>query len=292
MKPTRSFLIILALLASLTFTLWGQRKITPVQPKSVTSAGQQPPKENTDVTSHLAEMKDAQGNIVLVDTITGKEWIDTTNVNKGKGMIYPLFESVTMGVNIWDPVMRLLGQHYGGADIWAELSLHNRYKPVLEFGLGSCNDTPDGMNYTFKTKLAPYFRIGMNYNMFYNNNPRYQLVVGVRYGFTPFSYEVTDISIPPGYWGEPSTLSIPSQSTTAGFFELVAGVRVMIAKQISLGWTAKYHTILHEGAHRYGELMYIPGFGKRGSTFTGSFSISYTLPLNKPAPGAVNTDKK
>ena len=271
--------------------MWGQRKITPVQPKSVTSATQKP-KEDAEIPSGLAEMKDAQGNIVLVDTITGKEWIDTTNVNKGKGMIYPLFESVTMGVNIWDPVMRLLGQHYGGADIWAELSLHNRYKPVLELGFGSCNDTPDGMNYTFKTKLAPYFRIGMNYNMFYNNNPRYQLIVGVRYGFTPFSYEVTDISVPPGYWGEPSTVSIPSRSTTAGFFELVAGVRVMIAKQISLGWTAKYHTILHEGTHRYGEPMYIPGFGKRGTTFTGSFSISYTLPLNKPKPEAVNTEKK
>lgn len=291
MKPTRSFLIIIALLASLTFTVWGQRKITPVQPKSVTSATQKP-KEDAEIPSGLAEMKDAQGNIVLVDTITGKEWIDTTNVNKGKGMIYPLFESVTMGVNIWDPVMRLLGQHYGGADVWAELSLHNRYKPVLELGFGSCNDTPDGMNYTFKTKLAPYFRIGMNYNMFYNNNPRYQLIVGVRYGFTPFSYEVTDISVPPGYWGEPSTISIPSRSTTAGFFELVAGVRVMIAKQISLGWTAKYHTILHEGTHRYGEPMYIPGFGKRGTTFTGSFSISYTLPLNKPKPEAVNTEKK
>lgn len=291
MKPTRSFLIIIALLASLTFTVWGQRKITPVQPKSVTSATQKP-KEDVEIPSGLAEMKDAQGNIVLVDTITGKEWIDTTSVNKGKGMIYPLFESVTMGVNIWDPVMRLLGQHYGGADIWAELSLHNRYKPVLELGFGSCNDTPDGMNYTFKTKLAPYFRIGMNYNMFYNNNPRYQLIVGVRYGFTPFSYEVTDISVPPGYWGEPSTVSIPSRSTTAGFFELVAGVRVMIAKQISLGWTAKYHTILHEGTHRYGEPMYIPGFGKRGTTFTGSFSISYTLPLNKPKPEAVNTEKK
>lgn len=288
--PVVATVILMAL--SITLPAQSQRKITPVKPRPTTGqTTPQGPEKETDPKANLAEQRDAQGNIIFVDTITGTEWVDTTAVKTSKKMQYPLYESLTMGLNIWDPVMRIFGQRYGGADVWAELSLHNRYKPVIEFGLGACNDTPDGQNYTFKTKLAPYFRIGMNYNMFYNNNPAYQLVVGVRYGFTAFSYSIENISIDSDYWGEHEMISIPSQSTTAGFFEFVAGVRVMIAKPISLGWNVKYHALLHEGKAPYGKPMYIPGFGKRGGSFSASFSISYTLPLNKKEEPAVITEE-
>ncbi|MEF2644477.1 MAG: DUF6048 family protein [Paramuribaculum sp.] len=267
-----------------------QRKITPVRPKPSTTQPVNTPQKVEDPKANLAEMLDAQGNVVLVDTITGKEWVDSTaNDKELKRMKYPLLESVSVGLNIWDPVMRLLGQHYGGADVWAELSLHNRYKPVVEFGLGACNDTPDGQNYTFKTKLAPYFRLGMNYNMFFNNTPAYQLNVGVRYGFTTFNYSVENIDITNDYWGEQETIEIPSQHCTAGFFEFIAGVRVKIAGPISLGWNVKYHALLHESNSPQGKPMYIPGYGKRGGSFSGSFSIIYTLPLNKSEEPAVIT---
>ena len=145
--------------------------------------------------------------------------------------------------------------------------------------MSSCNDTPDGQNYTFKSPLAPYFKIGANYNIFYNNNPQYQFLVGVRYGFTPFKYEVSSFTLDDSYWGEQQQLSIPSQSATAGYFEFLAGVRVMIAKGISVGWNVKYHTLLHESKGEYGKSMYIPGYGKRGGSFTASLSVSYTLSL-------------
>ena len=258
-----------------------QRRITPVTPPATTSANNPQPenKREADPKANLAETKDAQGNIIFIDTISGKEWVDTTARKGSTKMIYPLLESVTVGVNLWDPAMRLLGQHYGGADVWGELSLHNRYKPVVEFGMSSCNDTPDGQNYTFKSPLAPYFKIGANYNIFYNNNPQYQFLVGVRYGFTPFKYEVSQFTLDDSYWGETQQLSIPSQSATAGYFEFLAGVRVMLGRGISLGWNVKYHTLLHESKSTYGKPMYIPGYGKRGGSFTGSFSISYTIPL-------------
>lgn len=278
-----------AIIVLLSASVAAQRKITPVKTKPATAGTVEQEKEY-DPKDHLAETKDAQGNTIFVDTLTGKEWVDTTLNKTDKRMQYPLWESVTVGVNIWDPVMKIFGQDYGGIDVWGELSLHNRYKPVFEFGLGSCNETPDGKNYTYKTPMAPYFRLGMNYNMFYNNDPRYQLVVGVRYGFTTFKYEITEATLNPGYWGEDYTFSVPQQSSTAGFFELVAGVRVQIFKQISLGWTVKYHSILHESKNAYGEPMYIPGYGKRGGSFAGSFSISYTLPLNKKPDPSVNND--
>lgn len=292
MKQNGKLKYILAAVIMLLLTAMpaaSQRKITPVKTRPATAGTIEPEKEY-DPKENLSEMLDAQGNTIFVDTLTGKEWVDTTANKIDKKMQYPLWESVTVGVNIWDPVMRMFGQKYGVADFWAELSLHNRYKPVIEFGLGACDDTPDGKNYTFKSPLAPYFRIGMNYNMFYNNNPRYQLVIGVRYGFTTFKYEVTDATLNPGYWGEAESFSIPSQNSTAGYFELVAGVRVMIFKQISLGWNVRYHSIIHESDNKYGKPMYIPGFGKRGGSFMGTFSISYTIPLNKKQEPSVNID--
>lgn len=279
-------LVIIALLGGLPTS--AQRKITPVKPAPAATANPQPQKQQREVDpkANLAEALDAEGNVIFIDTITGKEWVDST-IRTSTKMIYPLMESVTVGVNLWDPVMRLLGQRYGGADIWAELSLHNRYKPVIEFGMASSDITPDGQNYTFRSPLAPYFRIGANYNIFYNNNPAYELLVGVRYGLTMYKYEVSRFTLDNSYWGIDETLSIPMQRSTAGFFEFMAGVRVMLGKHISLGWMAKFHSLLHESKAPYGQPMYIPGYGKRGGAFSASFSISYTLPLGKPS---VNTD--
>ncbi len=278
-----SFIVVVGLSVSVAVPVVGQRKITPVKPSAAASANSvpEPEKKEIDPKANLVEAKDAEGNVIFIDTISGTEWIDTTASKTSKKMIYPLLESVTVGLNLWDPAMRLFGQKYGGVDVWAELSLHNRYKPVIEFGMASCDFTPDGQNYTFKSPLAPFFRIGMNYNIFYNNDPRYELLVGVRYGFTPFKYEISRFALEDGYWGENEMLNIPSQNTTAGFFEFLAGVRVMIWKGISLGWMVKYHALLHEGEAPYGKPMYIPGYGKRNGAFSGSFSISYTLPLNK-----------
>ena len=49
------------------------------------------------------------------------------------------------------PIMRAFGQHYGIADAWIELSLHNRYKPIFEVGLGTARNTPAGMNFTYRS---------------------------------------------------------------------------------------------------------------------------------------------
>lgn len=289
MKTALRLTALLLLMLVCALAADAQRRVTPVAPRPGTLGNEQP-KRVVDPRRNVVEQRDAQGKIVLVDTVTGLEWVDTTAVAQVKKMQYPLLHSVAVGVNVWDPFMRILGQHYGLFDVWGELSLHNRYKPIVEIGLGTANDTPDGMNYTYKSKLAPFFKIGLNYNIFYNSNPDYQFNVGVRYGFSAFSFEVTDVTVDEGYWDDPSHFSIPSQSTTAGYFEFVAGVKVKIVGPLSLGWNLRYHSIIHEGKAPMGKPMYIPGFGKRGNALTGSFSIIYTIPLNKKGSAKVNTD--
>ena len=163
MKTGKAFSIIaLLLLVTTAVPAYGQRRITPVQPKPGTIPTVKVEEPAFTGQSNLAERRDAQGNIVLVDTVTGTEWVDTTLVNRKAQMLYPLLESVSIGVDIWDPAMRIFGQHYGLIGFWGELSLHNRYKPVFELGFGQCDDTPDDRNFTFRVPVSPYFKSGLS----------------------------------------------------------------------------------------------------------------------------------
>lgn len=282
-----------AIIIASALTAQAQRRITPVTPPKpgVNLRTTDPAKKPEVDRTHLEERLDAQGNVILVDTVTGTEFVDSTGIIPPVGNIYPLLHGVTVGANVIEPLLRAFGQQYGGAEVWGELSLHNRYFPIVEFGLSKADITPDGMNYTYRSPLAPYFKIGLNYNIFYNSNPAYQLLVGLRYGLTPFRWTLTDITLSPdSYWGPSAPVSFPSQSAFAGYWEFALSLKVRIAGPISLGWTAKYHSMLHGGNSPIGPSLYIPGFGKRGNSLSVGFSVMYTIPLNtSPAP-AVPTE--
>ena len=297
MKPFRIILLLLAAVMVSTVAAPGasaQRKVTPVTPAPGTKGT---PKEKPELTPYedpgrLREQTDAQGHIILIDTVTGQEWIDTTAVKKSKKMIYPRIYCVAAGLNIADPLLRIMGQKYGIASGWGELNMHNRYFPTFEFGLGQASITPEEGNFTFRSPIAPYFKIGANYNIFYNSDPRYKFLVGVRYGFTPFSYTIDNVNLVDDYWGTDTQFSIPRQNATVGYFEFLAGVRVNIVRDFSIGWDLRYHAILHENSARYGKPMYIPGYGKRGSALAVNISLVYTFTLNRPAPQEVNSDNE
>lgn len=224
---------------------------------------------------------DEQGRTIYVDTVTGEQWMDSTAMLPVVKMKYPLLFSASAGIDIWDPLMRAFGQDYGLVGAWAELSMHNRYNAVFEIGAGQAKHSPEDNNYTYRSPASLYFKLGINYNFLYNSSPDYQFYAGLRYGFSPFCYSIDDITIDAPYWDESARFNIPSQNATAGWLELVAGLRVKIWGPISAGWSFKYHKILHESKAAYGKPWYIPGYGSRGSNITGSFSISYTFSLDK-----------
>jgi len=287
MKPLRHIIFfVTALIVAAVAAPYagGQRKITPVTPVPGTKGTS---KDNKEITPYedpgrLRQETDAKGNIILIDTVTGLEWVDTTAVKKSKKMIYPRIYCVAAGINIADPVLRAFGNKYGILSLWGELNMHNRYFPTFELGLGQASITPEEGNFTYRSPLSPFFKIGANYNVFYNSDPRYKFMVGLRYGFTPFSYTIDNVSLVDDYWGTDTQISIPRQNATVGYFEFLAGVRVNIAGNFSIGWDLRYHSVLHESRARYGKPMYIPGYGKRGASLAVNVSLVYTFGLNKP----------
>ena len=271
---TLTRLVAIVMAACCLLPIVAQRRITPVKPstnKVMTS------KEND---AKIAELKQKGlvmvGDTILPDTVAAM-MNDTIKITRMK---YPLLTSVTIGANVWDPVMRLLGQKYGGIDFSAELSLWNRIVPIVELGIGSANNTPEEKNYTYKGDMALYGKIGCGYNFKYNNKPDYMALVGFRLGYSNFKYSINDISINNSYWQENNSLNIDGLKSHALWGELVVAMHIKLYKNWSAGWTLKYHFLFNYKSNPSGDPWYIPGYGTRGSAISAGMSIYYTLPLN------------
>lgn len=271
MRGLLSVAAIVMVVAIATSVMNAQRRITPVgAPEQIDP-------------SKIPHLYDSLGNVVTVDTAAvPTDTVTVDSVPKESKMIYPLIYEVTAGVDIWNPFMRIIGQDYGLASVWGELNMHNRYFPYFEFGMDNASASSEESNFTFKSPASPFFKIGASYNVFYNSNPGYQLKFGLRYGITRFNYRYEGITIDEGYWNQPAYTSISDQTSTAGYLEVVAAVKVKIYRNFSMGWTLKLHTILHETPNQYGEPMIIPGYGNRKNLFTGGFSLMYTFGINEP----------
>lgn len=276
-------MVLLMLLPLCPGSAEAQRRVTPVTPASPMRA----PVDSALIRQRALEARrarstqytDDQGKTVMVDTVTGTEWVDSTMLPKKPKMLYPKIYAVSVGLNIWDPVMRIFGQDYGIGGVDVRLNMYNRYIPAVEIGLGQARHNADEYGYTYRSPLAPYAKLGIDYNFLFNSNPAYQLYGGLRYGFASFKYEVTGATDPGTYWGDKTTFDIPSQSASAGWLEVVLGLRVRLWGNISAGWALRYHTILHQSHPVGGDPWYIPGYGTASSPLSGSITISYTIPL-------------
>ena len=247
-----------------------QRKVTPVKPS--TNKVMTPPKGTDEkiIEQYLSG-----------DTAQARAQERKDSLAK----IYPHYPTLTelqLGVNFGDALLMAFGQKYSSFDVSATLNMWNRFQPVLALGLGRAKDTPDDMNFTYTGKLSPYFKVGANFNFLFKKEPRYQVYAGVRLGFSTFKYDITDVVINNGYWGENShTYDLRGLSGNALWGEFLLGLKVNIAGNWSLGWEAKYHGLFKYKKSDNGKPWYIPGYGSRNSKWAFGLSVYYTLPLSR-----------
>lgn len=194
--------------------------------------------------------------------------------------VYPLIYSATLGFNFFDGIMKLAGQKHASFDLWASLSLHNWFEPVIEVGIGYADNKPEDGNFHYKGKPSFYGKIGLNYNFLYKSNPDYQVYLGLRGGYSSFRYEITDITINSAYWDQSNNFSILDQKAHAMYGEVVGGIKVNLWKGIAMGWSIRYRMKFKSTNGSNSTPWFIPGYGTN-SPLSASFSISYTLPLDK-----------
>lgn len=274
------------------------RPVTPVtarpQPPVKVKKEKEPKSEKQERPASVVEVTDDLGNNIFLDTISGNEWVDSMALSQPKavGNIYPLFDAVNIGVDVWPAINRAFGEKQGIGGIWGRLSLHNRYFIVLEAGVSNALSRPEEMNYTYKSPVCPYFKVGMDYNFFYNSNPDYQVYALARYGFSRVRYSLFDIDLSNGYWDTHEHISIPSQTSLSGYIQIGAGIHVKIWGPLAVGWSIRYQRVVHHSAEKYGAPWNMPGMGRRNSELGISLSLIYTIPLHPPIDTSTDKDKK
>ncbi len=254
------------------FAIDAQRKVTPVNTSD----------ELKIITKEeLKEMrKRAKAEQLYADSLT-RDSLRLDSIEKAKKVKRPLFMSVSVGANIWDPFMRALGTDHGGGGVWGMLNLKNRFLPMVELGFGMANSTPDDGNFTYKSNPAFYGKIGVNYNFMYNKDPKYLFYLGFRAGWSAFKYDITNVTVSDGYWGNDRHFEITGQSSHATWGELLLGLQVGLYKNFSMGWSVSYNFMFNLKDNESSRPWYIPGFGTRNTKLNISLSLIYTLPLHK-----------
>lgn len=272
---TATTVMLTAIIACIAIPALAQRRVSPVvknNNRTLTSS------EFSKRQKELA----SQGFVILGDSIVSDSiaMLESDSI-RAMHMQYPKFTSAIVGVNLWDPIMRLFGQSYGGIDFSAEISLWNRFNPIVELGVGWANSTPEDMNFTYKSSLAFYGKLGLNYNLKYNNSPDYVALIGIRGAYTSFNYDIKDISLVNSYWSQSQSIEILNQKSNALWAELLLSLKIKLFGNLSAGWAFRYHFMLHYKKNFNSDPWYIPGFGTREGNMAGSFSLYYTIPLSK-----------
>ena len=193
----------------------------------------------------------------------------------------PLFQGIMVGVDVYGFLNQVLGSDTRSTEASIEANLMNRFFPVMEFGYGSMDTTDEETDIHYQTS-APFFRLGLNYNVFYKKPelPGY-LTVGLRYGFSSFEYDVQAPNLTDPNWNH---TQIPVDYTgiksKVGWLEAVVGLRANVYKDFYLGLNARYRSRLSMTKNENSEPYYSPGYGLGKSTSIGiTYSIIYKLPF-------------
>lgn len=181
------------------------------------------------------------------------------------GYIYPIF----------------MKDKYYSTEISATMNINNRFLPTIEVGLGHTNMVSQLYDIGYRTR-APYYRIGMDYNMQYKKGKPNYIYLGGRVGYTSFSYSVDAPPLIDPIWGNSVSMQLTDLPCHAIWAEAVGGVRAEISKNLYLGWSLRYKLPLHRGPISNGGPWYIPGFGTgKENAFGATYTISYYFNLTR-----------
>jgi hypothetical protein len=192
----------------------------------------------------------------------------------------PLYQGTMVGVDVAGLASKALGSDITSAEANVQVNLKNRFFPTVEVGFGSINTTNDETDIHYKAS-APYFRLGMDYNVFYQKPylPGY-FTVGLRYGFTSFEYDVIAPPLTDPNWGHTSVpVSYEGVKTNVGWAELAVGLKANVFKDFYMGFNVRYRARLSMKEHENSEPYYAPGFGKGKTNLGITYSLIYKLPF-------------
>ena len=191
-----------------------------------------------------------------------------------------LFQGVYLSADVFGYIYPIfVKDKYYSSELSLTANLKNRFFPVVEVGVGHTDIVSHLYSIGYRTH-APYYRVGMDYNVQYEKGKSNYIYIGGRVGYTSFDYSVDAPPLVDPIWGGEASVKFADVSCRAVWIEAVGGVRAEIAKNFYMGWSLRYKYPLYIGPITHGGPWYIPGYGTgKNSAFGATYSIGYYFKL-------------
>ena len=190
----------------------------------------------------------------------------------------PLFRGVSVGVDVFGWIYPIfVSDAFYDNEASVTVNLGDRFFPVAEVGYGHCNTVGDlyGIRYT---TAAPYFRLGLDYNLQYkSHSPIGFIFCGARAGYSSSTYDVEAPSLTDPVTGASYPFHLTGIPCQAWWGEALIGIRSHVWKGFSLGWSIRYKRLFSNCTSANGNPWFIPGYGIHG---TETFGATYQLIWN------------
>lgn len=183
------------------------------------------------------------------------------------------FRGFALSFDLVGPAKLMLSD-YGEYEGALRINLHDQWFPIFELGIGHANHENDKVTgLTYKT-TAPYFRLGMDWNIKKKKHDPYRIYAGFRYAYTNYSCDILRNDMEDPVWKTKSSFSEEGISCYQHWLEGVFGIDASIMGPFHLGWTVRYKRRLMHKEGDIGNSWYVPGFGLNDSdNLTVNFNI-------------------
>ena len=177
----------------------------------------------------------------------------------------PFFRGFALSFDLVGPAKLMLSD-YGEYEGALRINLHDEWFPVFELGLGHASHVDDEVtNLTYKT-TAPYFRLGMDWNIKKQKHGPYRIYAGFRYAFTNYKCDILhEKGLEDHVWNTKSDFGTEGISCYQHWLEGVFGIDASVMGSFHLGWTVRYKRRLFHKEGDIGNSWYVPGFGLNDS---------------------------
>lgn len=188
----------------------------------------------------------------------------------------PLFAGFSVSADAAGAVMAAFTP-YGQYEAAARFNLYGRYFPIFELGMGVSNHTNETTQVHYKVH-APYYRVGLDYNVMKNRKSGNRIFVGLRYAFSTFKYNLDGPAVGDPIYGTSQPFSYHGLRGTNHWAEAVFGLEAKVWGILHLGWSFRYRMRIHNRQSAVGSPWYVPGYGKNDThALGGTFNVIFEV---------------
>ena len=167
---------------------------------------------------------------------------------------------------------QLMLSDYGQYEGALRLNIHDQWFPIVELGYGKANHVDDEVTGLSYKTAAPYFRVGVDFNLLNKKHQANRLFAGFRYAHTSYKVDVWRHGLQDPVWKAPAFYEVHDVACYQHWAEIVFGLDAQIWGPAHLGWSVRYRQRLSHGEGDLGNSWYVPGYGtqdtsKLGATF-------------------------